>query len=277
MNFSEHINKLWDWFITSSIELCKSIVLAILAFIIGRLVIKLILKLIERIFKKHQTEVTIQGFVLNLVKVTLWVLLVLLIIGILGVKTTSIAAVLASAGLGIGMALSGTLQNFAGGVMILIFKPFKVGDYIEAQNEAGTVHRIKIFQTELHTVDNKTIFIPNSKLSNEILVNYSSQNHRRVEWTFSVDYGQDFEQVQQVINKVVIADKRVLNEPQRPAPFIVLNELADSCVNIVVRAWVNMADYWDVYYDINRQVYETFNKAGINFPFPQITVHQANQ
>jgi small conductance mechanosensitive channel len=168
--------------------------------------------------------------------------------------------------------LSGNLQNFAGGVMILLFKPIKTGDYIEAQGQAGSVKEIQIFHTVLTTPDHKTIFIPNGPLSSNVITNYSTQDIRRVDWSFGVEYGSDYEKVKAVIEKLIAADSRILKDP---AHFIALGALADSSVNITVRAWVKSADYWGVFFDMNKIVYETFNKEGIEFPFPQLTVHQA--
>ena len=180
---------------------------------------------------------------------------------------------MASAGVAVGMALSGNLSNFAGGLIILLFKPYKVGDYIEAQGVGGTVKEVQMFHTVLGTVDNKVIYIPNGSLSSGVVTNFSNQTTRRVDWTFGVEYGSDYEKVKQVIESVLAKDSRILSEPA--APFIALTALADSSVNVVVRVWVNSSDYWGVYFDINKNIYVTFNEVGIGFPFPQLTVHQA--
>lgn len=171
------------------------------------------------------------------------------------------------------MALSGNLSNFAGGLIILVFKPFKVGDYIDGQNASGTVKEIQIFHTILSTVDNKIIYVPNGSLSSNAIVNYSKQETRRAEWVFGVEYGEDFERVKAVLERIIAADERIL---QTPAPFIGLGSLSASSVDVKVRVWTKSSDYWDVVFDMNRVVYETFNKEGIGFPFPQLTVHQAN-
>ena len=170
------------------------------------------------------------------------------------------------------MALSGNLSNFAGGLIILLFKPYKVGDYIESQGVGGTVREIQIFHTILLTADNKNIFIPNGSLSSGVVTNIGNEPTRRVEWTFGVEYGSDYEHVKRVIESVLAQDARVLNEP---APFIALSALADSSVNVIVRVWVKSSDYWGVYFDTNKAIYATFNAEGIGFPFPQLTVHQA--
>jgi small conductance mechanosensitive channel len=168
------------------------------------------------------------------------------------------------------MALSGNLSNFAGGLIILLFKPFRVNDYINAQGTEGTVKEIQIFHTILHTPDNKRIYIPNGSLSSGVVTNYNVEL-RRVEWVFCVDYGADYGKVKSLTESILSADARILADP---APFIALHALADSSVNVLVRVWVKAADYWEVYFDINQAIYETYQAQGINFPFPQLTVHR---
>ncbi|MBO7651793.1 MAG: mechanosensitive ion channel [Bacteroidales bacterium] len=197
-------------------------------------------------------------------------MIIISVMGMVGIQMTSFIAVLGAAGIAIGMALQGTLSNFASGVMILIFKPYKVDDYIEAQGVAGFVKEIQIFNTIITTVDNKTVIVPNSSLATNLLTNYSKQDKRRVDWTVGVTYGTDFKVARDSIMRILEADNRVLKEP---VPFISIIELADSSVNIVVRAWVNTPDYWDVFFDFNNKVYATFNEEGIEFPFPQVDVH----
>lgn len=196
------------------------------------------------------------------------------IISKLGVETTSFAALLASAGVAVGMALSGNLSNFAGGLIILVFKPFKVGDYIDGPGVSGTIKEIQIFHTILSTLDNRMIYVPNGMLSGNAVINYSKQEMRRVEWVFGVEYGEDVQRVRTVLQRIIYADKRILDTP---APIIVLGSLSASSVDITVRVWVKTADYWNVLYDINEIVYTTFNKEGIGFPFPQLTVHQSSK
>ena len=249
-----------------------TLIKAFLVFIIGRLLINLVNKLIKRLLLKRDIEPSVKTFVGSLVNVVLTVLLIISVVGALGVQTTSFAALLASAGVAVGMALSGNLANFAGGLIILLFKQFKVGDYIEAQGAGGTVKEIQIFHTILATPDNKVVYIPNGSLSSGAVTNFSRETTRRVDWTFGVDYGEDFDKVKAVVEAIVARDSRILTDP---APFIALHTLADSSVNIVVRVWVESANYWDVYFNINQAVYTTFNEKGINFPFPQLTVHRA--
>ncbi len=260
--------RLTDW----SIEIGKSILGAILIYIIGRFIIKQINRLVSKILEKRKLEISVQTFLKSLLSLLLNLILAFAIIAKLGVETTSFAAILASAGVAIGMALSGNLSNFAGGLIILVFKPFKVGDYIDGQNASGTVKEIQIFHTILSTVDNKIIYVPNGSLSSNAIVNYSKQETRRAEWVFGVEYGEDFERVKAVLERIIAADERIL---QTPAPFIGLGSLSASSVDVKVRVWTKSSDYWDVVFDMNRIVYETFNKEGIGFPFPQLTVHQA--
>ena len=253
-------------------QLGLTILKALIVFLVGRLVINLLNKLVRRILSKRDIDPSVKTFVASLVNVSLTILLIISVVGALGMQTASFAALLASAGVAIGMALSGNLSNFAGGLIILLFKPYKVGDYIEALNEGGTVREIQMFHTVLQTPDNKIIYIPNGSLSSGVVVNYSREETRRVDWVFGVEYDTDFERVKQVVESVLARDARILADP---APSIALKELADSSVNVVVRVWVKSADYWGVYFDINKEIYATFNKEGIGFPFPQLTVHQA--
>lgn len=270
---TEHdLNAVLQGLITQASHLGLTLIKAFIIFIVGRFLIRLLNKFIRQILNKRNIEPSVRTFVGSLVNVVLMILLIISVVGALGVQTTSFAALLASAGVAVGMALSGNLSNFAGGLIILIFKPYKVGDYIESQNVSGTVKEIQIFHTVLNTPDNKIIYVPNGSLSSSVVINYSYQTMRRVDWTFGVDYGTDYEKVKQQLESILSKDGRILSEP---APQIALNQLADSSVNFVVRAWVKSADYWDVFFDINKNVYQTFNEVGINFPFPQLTVHQA--
>ena len=248
---------------------------ALVAFFIGRLVIRWIRKIVRRSFERSGADKGVEQFVDSLLKYGLYALLVFSLISSLGFDTTSVAAVLASGGVAIGLALQGSLSNFAGGVLILLLKPFVVGDYIieDTNGKEGTVKEIQIFHTILTTGDNKVIYIPNGAMSSGVVTNYNTQTTRRVEWIVGVDYGEDYNKVQQIVRDILTADKRILTDP---APFIALHALDASSVNVVTRVWVNTADYWGVYFDINKTIYETFNEKGINFPFPQLTVHQGN-
>lgn len=249
-----------------------SILKALLVFIVGRFLVSMLNKLAAKMMDKRHLDVSIKTFVKSLVNILLTILLIISVVGALGVETTSFAALLASAGVAIGMALSGNLQNFAGGLVILLFKPYKVGDWIECQNFSGTVREIQIFHTILTTADNKLVYVPNGSLSSGVVTNYNTQETRRIEWVIGVDYGENYDKVEKVIREVIAADGRILNSPE---PFIALSALDASSVNIVIRVWVKTSDYWGVYFDMNKTIYATFNEKGIGFPFPQLTVHQA--
>ena len=263
-----------DVFLTKMIDLGISvgskILLAIVVFLVGRWIVRRLNKLLAKILEKRHVEASLSTFVKSLVNITLTLLLIIVVIGVLGIETSSFIALFASAGVAIGMALSGTLQNFAGGVMILLFKPFKVGDTIEAQGQTGTVREIQIFNTILATPDNKIIIIPNGGLSTGLMKNYSKEATRRVDWEFGIAYGDDYTKAKAVIARLLDADGRVLKDP---AYFIALTSLGESSVNIVVRAWVNAGEYWGVYFDMNEKVYKTFAEENLNIPFPQLDVH----
>ena len=268
----DSIDKILDQLLVSGVELGKSILTALAIYIIGRYVIKGVNKLVARVVAKRDLEPSVRSFLGSLVNITLTIFLIIAVISALGIETTSFAALLASAGVAIGMALSGNLQNFAGGLIILLIKPFKVGDFIEAQGLSGTVKEIQIFHTILTTADNKVNYIPNGALSNGVLTNYSNQVTRRVEWIIGIEYGEDYEKAKAVVERILANEKRILKEP---TTLVALGALADSSVNLTVRAWVNTGDYWDVYFEVNKTIYATFNEEGIGFPFPQLTIHQA--
>lgn len=263
------IQQLIDWGVSAG----GRIIGAILIFVIGRFLISFLKRLVAKVMVRRHIDAGIQSFVKSLVNILLTILLIIAVIGKLGVETTSFAALLASAGVAIGMALSGNLQNFAGGLIVLLFRPFKVGDWIETQSGvSGTVREIQIFHTILTTADNKVIYIPNGPLSSGTVTNYSREDTRRVDWVIGVDYGEDYDKVESTVRRIIAADNRILKEP---APFIALHALDASSVNVVIRVWVNAADYWGVYFDMNKTIYAVFNEEGIDFPFPQLTVHQA--
>jgi len=220
--------------------------------------------------ERRQTDESLKPFLKNLVGILLKVLLIITVLSMLGVEMTSFIAILGAAGLAVGLALSGTLQNFAGGAMILLFKPFKVGDVIEAQGFIGKVSEIQIFNTILKTPDNKTIIIPNGGLATSSMTNYSTEPTRRVDWTFGIGYGDDVDKAKEVIKGLCDQDPRILKDPEL---FIAVSALADSSVNFAVRAWVNADDYWNVFFEMNEKVYKSFDREGLNIPFPQMDVH----
>ena len=249
----------------------KSILLAIVIYIAGRFIINLINRLVRQMLERKNVDATIQSFLKSFVSILLNVLLIITVVSALGINTTSFAALLASFGVAAGMALSGNLQNLAGGLIILLFKPFKVGDVIEAQGVLGSVKEIQIIHTILQTPDNKEIFLPNGSLSSGSITNYSKMDTRRVDFTVSVEYGTDVEKVMNALRGIANADSRVLKDPEA---FIALSGLADSSVNFTFRVWVKGTDYWPVYFELNKQIYEEFNRQGIGFPFPQLQIHQ---
>ena len=246
------------------------LIVAAIVLIIGRWLIKLAKKWMANGIMSRRGDPTLHKFLSNLISVVLTFILIIFIISILGVNTSSLVALLASAGLAIGMALSGTLQNFAGGVVIMLFRPFKVGDFISAQGQEGVVKEIQIFNTIVLTTDNKVIHIPNGILSTGVMTIFTKEENRRVDWTVSISYGDDYDKAKSVLLKLCNEDSRVLKEP---SPFIEISQLNNSSVDIKMRVWVKSADYWPVFFSMNEKVYKQLPKEGLHFPFPQIDVH----
>ena len=270
---TQQINEVISKLIDGSIDLGGRILAALIIFFIGKYLINWANKLFAKMLQNRNVDASIQSFLRSIVNITLLVMLFLAVIGKLGIELTSFAALLASVGVAVGMALSGNLSNFAGGVIILVFRPYKVGDYIEASTGAsGKVSDIQIFHTVLTTSDNKVVFVPNGSMSNAVVTNYNRKETRRLQFTFGVEYGTDFEFAKSVLLEIINKDSRILKDPE---PFIAVSELADSSVNIIMRVWVNSDDYWNVNFDMNKNVYATFNEKGISFPFPQLTIHKA--
>ncbi|MGC9323655.1 MAG: mechanosensitive ion channel family protein [Desulfomonilia bacterium] len=246
------------------------IVAALLILIIGRWVAKIIQRLTGKVLGKRAVDPMIISFVENLVYIALLVFIVIAALAQLGIQTTSFIAVIGAAGLAIGLALQGSLSNFAAGFLILIFRPFKAGDYVEAGGTAGSVEKIQVFTTQFATPDNRTVIIPNSKIMGDTITNYSAKDTRRVDLVFGVSYGDDLDKVRTVIKNVIEKDSRILKDPE---PMIVVSELADSSVNFTVRVWVKTADYWGVFFDTMETVKKNFDAEGITIPFPQQDVH----
>lgn len=264
------VDKYLDKFINLAVEYSPKLFGAIVVLIIGFWIIKMITKAVGNGLAKSKIDQSLAPFVKSLINVALKALLVITAMGMVGIEMTSFIAILGAASLAVGMALSGTLQNFAGGVILLIFKPFKVGDFIEAQGYVGTVKEISIFTTHLNTIDKKLIIIPNGPLSNGSLTNFSAEETRRVDWKFGIAYGDDMDNFKKAINDFIAEDTRILKDPE---PFIGLSELGDSSVNFAVRVWVNAPDYWGVFFDMNEKVYKRFGEYKLNIPFPQMDVH----
>lgn len=253
-----------------SVEYFPKLILALLTLIVGLWGIKIIVKALNKALTVKKVDVSLHEFLKSTVNILLKVLLFVSVASIVGIKTTSFVAIIGAAGLAVGLALQGALANFAGGVLILIFKPFKVGDYIEASGHAGVVNSIQVFSTTLLTPDNKKIVIPNGNLSNNSVVNYSAEKTRRVDFTFGIGYEDDIKKAKEVLLKVVSDNEFVLKEPE---PFIGVSELADSSVNFAVRVWVNSENYWNVYFNVMENVKIAFDKESISIPYPQMDVH----
>lgn len=329
-SFNDFISDLSQRLVNFAID----VAIAIIVFYIGKFVIRRIYRIVASILVRRQVDNSLTTFILSFIKIVLYFILIITTIGILGIETSSFLALFASAGVAIGMALSGTLQNFAGGVLILLLKPYKVGDYIEAQGYAGTVREIQIFHTVITTYDNKAIIIPNGGLSTSSINNWSREDYRRVSWSVAISYGDSVETARNAILEMFDGDHRIIHEsteetgdeqdssaepeehaqpeekPHRPGffrrlfspkdkvkdaidrwqesnndkikmlkprvtrnPSVVVNELADSSIQLQVRAWVDSANYWAVFYDYNERIYRDLPSHGIHFPFPQMDVH----
>ena len=260
----------WDMVWDLAVEYGSSLLIAILVLIIGFMLTKRVSKVFGKVMTKRNLDESLKGFLTSMVSVTLKILVVITALGQLGVEMTSFIALLGAAGLAIGMAFSGTLGNFAGGIMILIFRPYKTGDYIKAQGEEGIVKEIQIFNTILLTLDNKTVIIPNGALANGNMTNFTMEKLRRVDFTVGIGYGDKYDTAKDVLNRFISEDEKILKDPE---PFIGLGELADSSVNITLRVWAKTEDYWDVYFKMNEKIYKEFDQEGLNIPYPQMDVH----
>ncbi len=262
--------ELIDMLTTTGVELAINVVTAIVIFYVGRWVANLLTKALRTLMQKQEVDKTLETFVCNLVRMTLLVFVVIAAIGAVGVQTTSLIAVLGAAGLAVGLALQGSLSNFAAGVLIVIFRPYKVGDWVEAAGIAGSVQKVEILTTVLKTGDNKQIIVPNSQIMGSIITNYSANDTRRIDLVVGVGYGDDLDKVHKTLRDVIARDDRVLDDP---AVTIAVSELADSSVNFVVRPWVKTDDYWAVRFDLTEAIKKRFDKEGISIPFPQRDVH----
>lgn len=326
LSLSDALNK----FASSLVDFSFKLIIAILVFYLGKFIINKLYRVVRRVMEARNTDASLRSFVLSLMRITLYFILIVTVIGILGIETSSFLALFASAGVAIGMALSGTLQNFAGGVLILLLKPYRVGDFIEVQGYSGTVKSIQIFHTIINTVDNKAIIIPNGGLSTGSINNFSMEHFRRVEWNIALSYSTDLEKAKQAILDILNSDERVLQkftaedhpasvstpEEENPgyeqkggfwkrlwhrqrkraekiqevvkaspmeasappidcSPFVALNEMADSSINLKVRAWTNSADYWALFFAMNERFFTELPQQGFSFPFPQLDVHMA--
>ena len=267
---NEKFDLSWEWLGGKAVEWAMNLGTALVILIIGFFIAKRISKMVDRMLSKKNFDESLKRFLVSMINTVLRILIIVSAMGQLGLEMTSFVALIGAAGLAIAMAFSGTLGNFAGGVMILIFRPYKVGDYIKTQGEEGRVSEIQMFNTILLTIDNKTIIIANGTVANGNITNYTTQDHRAVELLIGIAYGDDYLKAKEVLAQFCKEDDRILNDPET---FIGLKELGDSSVNILVRAWCKPENYWPVYFAINERVYIEFGKNGLNIPFPQMDVH----
>jgi len=262
---------LMKWITTNGVDYGMKLLGAIVVLLIGLWVIRIIVDRGIKLMEKSKVDAALRTFAKSMLTVTLKIVLIISVLGMIGIEMTTFIAMLTAASLAVALAFRGSLSNFAGGIMILFFKPFKLGDYVTAMGHGGTVTEIQIFNTYLLTSDNKTVIVPNAHLSNGVLVNNSTQELRRVDWVFGIGYGDNYDTAKDMVLGFLKEDKRVLNSPAEP--FIALHDLGDSTVNLVVRAWVKSSDYWGVYFGINENYYKNAEKNEINMPFPQMDVH----
>ena len=269
VNTDEYV-KYWDLGIEYGVEYGMNIISALLVFVIGKWAARRIADVIKLAMTKANVDETLRGFLTNIIYMALMVVVVLAALNNLGVETTSFVAILASVGLAVGLALQGTLGNIGSGVMLIIFRPFKVGDFVSAGGEMGTISDISLFATTMNTPDNKVIIIPNAAVAGGNITNFSAKDTRRVDFVFGIGYDDDLRVAKATLEEIINADDRVLRDPE---PFIAVSELADSSVNFVVRAWVNAGDYWGVHFDTIEKVKLTFDEKGISIPYPQMDIH----
>ena len=256
--------------LSESVWILIKILIALAIYFVGRWIVRRILKLVDVAMQHRNVDISLRSFTRNTISTVFTLLLVLIVVSTLGVNVTSLIAVFSAATLAIGMALSGTAQNFAGGVMILLMKPYRVGDYISAQGQSGTVRDIKLFSTVITTADNQTIYIPNNSIATAIIDNYSTADLRRVDWSVGISYGDDVDVARKAVLAMLAADSRILKDPE---PVVWVAALADSSVNLTIRAWVKNSDYWNVFFEHNEEFYKELPKHGLSFPFPQMDVH----
>ena len=256
--------------LSESVWILIKILIALAIYFVGRWIVRRILKLVDVAMQHRNVDISLRSFTRNTISTVFTLLLVLIVVSTLGVNVTSLIAVASAATLAIGMALSGTAQNFAGGVMILLMKPYRVGDYISAQGQSGTVRDIKLFSTVITTADNQTIYIPNNSIATAIIDNSSTADLRRVDWSVGISYGDDVDVARKAVLAMLAADSRILKDPE---PVVWVAALADSSVNLTIRAWVKNSDYWNVFFEHNEEFYKELPKHGLSFPFPQMDGH----
>lgn len=264
------LEKLFTSMVSQTTWIVLKLLIALTIYFVGRWLVRRIIRLLDLAFEKRNVDLSLRSFARNTVHALFVIVLLMIVVQTLGVNVTSLIAIFSAATLAIGMALSGTAQNFAGGVMILLMKPYRIGDFISAQGQSGTVREIKLFSTVITTADNRTIYIPNNMIATAIVDNYSTAPLRRVDWTVGVSYGDDVDAIRAAILDQIAADTRIQKDP---AAVVWISELADSAVVLTVRAWVNNPDYWNVFFEHNEKFYKQLPAKGANFPFPQMDVH----
>ncbi len=255
------------------VRMGTNLIVCVLILVAGFWLAKMLSKGVRKVLRRSNTDEGLVTFLTSFLSMVLKILVVITAITQLGIEMTSFVALLGAAGLAIGMAFSGTLSNFAGGVIILVLKPFKVGDFIDAQNEQGIVKEIQIFNTYLHTNDNKVIILPNGAVANGNIINFTKADKRRVDWTFSISYGDDVEKAKEILLRYVKEDKRILNDPE---PFVGLLLMNSSSIDLTLRAWAHTDDYWPVFFEMNERIYKELPQHGFTFPFPQMDVNMKN-
>lgn len=266
----DKVQEYYDSGIDLLVSYAPKVITAVIVLLVGMWFVKLLLKGFERVSSKSNMDLSLTKFLHSLISMSLKVLVLISVVSMLGVETTSFIAVLGAAGLAVGFALQGSLSNFAGGVLILIFKPFKVGDFIEGAGHSGTVSSIEVLATTLKTPDNKTIIIPNGSLSENSVINYSAEDKRRVDLVFGIGYNDDMKKAKKIILKMASSDSRILKEPE---PFVAIGKLGESSVDITIRLWVESVDYWDVFFHFTESIKEEFDNNNISIPFPQMDIH----
>ena len=263
-------NQVYDLIRTQGVELAINIAIAIVIFYVGKLVVGILVRGVRKVMQRQEVDKTLETFVCNFLRIALMVIVIIAAISQVGIQTTSFIAIFGAAGLAVGLALQGSLSNFAAGVLIVLFRPYRVGDFVEAAGVAGTIEQVQILTTILKTPDNKQIIVPNSQIMDSIITNYSAKDTRRVDMVVGVSYEDDLDKVHKVLKELVAAEERILDDP---ACTIAVSELADSSVNFVVRPWVKAADYWGVHFDMTEAIKKRFDQEGITFPFPQQDVY----
>lgn len=269
MNITENFHKILNSLVSGGMELAKNILLAIIAFYLGKILIRFVMRLVKNIMSRRRIDETVSKFVANILKISMQVALFIAVIGILGVKTSSIMGLIAATGFGIGLALSGTMQNFANGILLLVFRPYEVGDYIEVNDMCGTVKAIQIFHTILTTNDNKVIYIPNGTMGTATTINHNQQDTRRIDWTVNMNYAEDLDKFRAIFDEIMASEPTVLPDPHYE---IRIDTLSDTAVKVILRCWVNTKDYWELYYSVNKKIYSMLRKNNIDMPIPRVTI-----